>query len=912
MKFKVCFPIIVLVAFVWTISEGTEQNGDPVRTMKIQPDFAPPDRSLPSIVAHREVKRPRIGLVLSGGGARGIATIGVIEAFEESGVPIDFIAGTSIGSIIGGLYSAGYSLDGLKALVDTTDWETLLSLGDDSRRRDLFYDQKLAEDKSIIVLRFDGFEPVLPQAFSTGQRLTHYLNILVLQSVYHPASSFDELKIPFRAVATDLISGKRVVLGKGDLTDALRASVTVPLLFNPVRKDTTLLLDGGLTSNIPVEVAREWGADVVVAVDVTSPLRGASELNAPWEIADQVIGIAMQFGNKQQLEMADYVIRPEIGLHSSSDFTQRRFLIAQGKASALRVLAQLKNDRIRSEAPTGRIFQSAGFDYDRTVVPETWNRTFADLQAGVVHESQLRTMVSDLYETGVYENVEVLVHEYADTTVLVLEAHPYPVLRSVEFEGNMLIPSDSLKSAFESQLGKNLNAYDARHSMEEALEGYRRKGYSLARIASVDFDESSGTAVLVIDEGVVSRRTIIGTEKSKDYVIWRELPWDEGEVFQVDLVAEGLNNLYSTNLFEQISIKPRRVGPQNDEHLVIIDVRERYTDLLRLGMTIDNERNVQPSVDLRDENFLGIGSELGLHFFGGLRNRYYLGEFKANRIFDSYLTFNLKTYYDLMDFNVFKDEEINETRWNRVRSGEFREVRQGVSVAFGTQLERLGLVTIEVKTEKQRIWSIFEMPIDTAREYSVGSVKIGTRVDSRDRFPYPRSGVVMEFSYESGLIRTGDPVGFTKMFFSYESYETIFPRQTIRPRIQFGFGDETVPLTEQFRLGGHESFFGYREDNGRGRQLFLLSLQYRYQLPVDLLFRTYVKVRYDLGHIWEKAEQIRMKDLRHGVGFSLGLDTPIGPAEFSIGRAFYIRKDLFDNPLSYGPIVTYFKIGYAF
>ncbi|HEX9613931.1 MAG TPA: BamA/TamA family outer membrane protein, partial [Bacteroidota bacterium] len=516
------------------------------------------------------------------------------------------------------------------------------------------------------------------------------------------------------------------------------------------------------------------------------------------------------------------------------------------------------------------------------------------------------------YETGDFARVEVLVHEYPDTTLLVLEAAPFPVLRTVTFEGNSLIPDDSLNQVFAELLGKPINAHNARNSIERLLEVYRRRGYSLARVSSVDFDAPSGMAHLKIDEGVVTRRTIIGTSKTKDYVIWRELPWDEGEVFQVGSVAQGLNNLYGTNLFEQISIKPRRVGSQNQEHLVIIDVRERHTDLLRLGMTVDNERNIQPSIDLRDENFLGIGSELGVHFFGGLRNRYYLGEFKANRIFNSYLTFNLKAYYDLRDVNVFKNEDINPTRWNRVRSGEYREVHRGVSVAFGTQLERLGLVTIEVRTEQQRAWSIFETPIDTAIEHSIGALKVGTRVDSRDRFPYPKSGVVMEFSYESGLVRGGDPVGFTKMFFDYEWYETLFPRQTIRPKILFGFGDETVPFTEQFRLGGRDNFFGYREDNDRGRQLFLLSLQYRYQLPVDLLFETYLMVRYDLGHIWEKAEQIRIKDLRHGLGFTLGVDTPIGPAEVSVGRAFFIRKDLFDNPLSYGPIVTYFKIGYAF
>lgn len=894
-----------------TLSLVARQDGDPVRTWTIEPALTGSVKGLPSLVDHREVKRPRVGLVLSGGGARGIASIGVLEAFEEAGITIDFIVGTSIGSIIGGLYSAGYSLDQLKALVDTTDWDAILSLGDDARRKDLFYDQKLAEDKSILVLRFDGFSPVLPESFSTGQRLTHYLNVLVLQSVYNPAPTFDQLKIPFRAVATDLISGKRFVLDRGDLTEALRASVTVPLLFSPVQRDSTMLLDGGLTSNIPADVAREWGADIVVAVDVTSPLRTASELSAPWEIADQIIGIAMQLANREQLKAADFVVRPEIGSHLSTDFTELDSLVAKGKTATASMIGNVESRLRRWNENEGRVFGSVVFEYDSSIVEDVWADRIDTLGSRQVPESAVRQFMNDLYETGAFEHVKVHVREYPETTVLTLDARPNPVLSKVEIRGNVVVPSDTLRSSFDWLLGKRLNAHAARQSMEHLLEIYRNKGHSLARIQSASLDPTTGVATITVNEGIVHRRTIVGTKKTKDYVIWRELPWNEGEVFQVSKVAEGLDNLYSTNLFEQISIKTERAT--NDEQIVILNIRERYTDLIRLGMTIDNERNVQPSIDVRDENFLGIGSELGLRFFGGLRNRYYLGEFKANRIFNSYLTFNLKGYFDLRDVNVFTDENLqSQTRWNRVRSGEYRDVRQGASIAFGTQLERLGLFTVEGRHERQRIWNIFGQPLDTTREYTVSALKIGTRIDSRDEFPYPRDGVVMDFWYESGFVTEHEKVGFTKMLFSYEWYQSPFPGQTIRPKLLFGFGDETVPLTEQFRLGGHDSFFGYREDNARGRQLFLLSLQYRYLLPVNLLFDTYLIARYDLGHIWEKAEQIRIKDLRHGIGLTLAMDTPIGPAEFSVARALFIRKDLFESPLSYGPVATYFKLGYAF
>jgi NTE family protein len=907
----------ISLLFLFAATLCARQADEPLRQWTITPTLVASAR-LPALIPHRELKRPKIALVLSGGGARGTAAIGVLEAFEKLGVPIDFIAGTSIGSIVGGLYASGYSVKDLKAVIDTTNWEEILSLSSEARRKDLFYDQKLSEDKSLVVLRFDGLEPILPQAFSTGQRLTTYLNILSLQSIYHPDPSFDDLRIPFRAVATDLISGNRVVIDSGDLSEALRASVTVPLLFNPVKRDTTELLDGGLTSNIPADIAREWGADIVVAVDVTSPLRKASELNAPWEIADQIIGIAMQLANKEQLKFADYVIRPAIGNHSSTDFTNLDSLIERGEASALPVLNRVKRDFERRMMNAERddssnvILVHPTIQYDATSLDSVsltvmQNLTHHDsLSTGDLHRA-----ISELYATGWYEDLKMHVATFPDRSLVRLEEHRFPIVRKLVFEGNSVVPTDTLNAVCSFILDKPIN-HDMNHSvMRDLFEVYRSRGYSLARVRSMSFDRVTGTITIDLDEGVVYRRTIVGTTKTKDYVLWRELPWKEGDVFNVQAITDGLNNLYGTNLFEQVSIGVQKEGAQ-DHQIVTINARERYTDLIRLGMTVDNERNVQPSIDIRDENFLGVASELGVHFFGGLRNRYYLGEFKINRIFNSYLTFNLHGYYDLRDINVFKDGlSSNQAHWSRVREGEYREVREGTSASFGTQLERLGQVTIEGRSEYQRVWSIFNQPV-APETFHIRALKVSTRVDTRDRFPYPRDGTMMELSYESGKVRGADNVGFSKLFFDYQSYKTFFGRNAIRPRVMFGFGDETVPLTEQFTLGGQDTFFGYREDNSRGTQLLLLSLEYRYSLPIRILFDTYFKLRYDLGHIWEKAEQIRLKDMRHAVGIGLGFDTPIGPADFSIGRAFFIRKDLLHNPLSFGPVVAYFRIGYAF
>jgi NTE family protein len=166
----------------------------------------------------------------------------------------------------------------------------------------------------------------------------------------------------------------------------------------------------------------------------------------------------------------------------------------------------------------------------------------------------------------------------------------------------------------------------------------------------------------------------------------------------------------------------------------------------------------------------------------------------------------------------------------------------------------------------------------------------------------------MNFYYESTLISVVEGVSFTKMYFSYDKYQTIIKNHTIHPRIIIGVTD-ALKVIEKFSLGGQQNFFGYREDSERGRQLLIGSFEYQYKLPFNIFFDTYVKARYDLGSVWPSAEEMRLVDFKHGIGITVGFDTPLGPAEFAVGRGFYLREEL-DRPVSWGPIMIYFNIGY--
>ena len=192
---------------------------------------------------------PNVSLVLSGGGARGLSQIGILKAITEENLKFSMIVGTSMGSIVGGLFSAGYKIDELDSILTTANWNDFFSVSENTRN-ELFVDQKITEDKAILALRLDGLSPVIPTAINTGQKVSNFLNMLVLNAPLHITPSFDSLLYKYRAVSADLVSGRKVILDSGSLSLAMRASSSVSFFLEPVRMDSMILVDGGVVANI--------------------------------------------------------------------------------------------------------------------------------------------------------------------------------------------------------------------------------------------------------------------------------------------------------------------------------------------------------------------------------------------------------------------------------------------------------------------------------------------------------------------------------------------------------------------------------------------------------------------------------------------------------------------------------------
>lgn len=286
-----------------------------------------------------EKRRPRIGLVLSGGGARGLAHVGVIKILEEYGIQVDYVVGTSMGSLVGGLYASGYDAAALEKTALSIDWDNYLN--DRISRRDLSSDERKDQDRFVISVPFYRAEAPRITGIIEGVKLHSLLNRLL--SHVQSTRDFNDLPVPFKCIATDIYTGDAVILDRGHLPTALRASMSIPSIFTPVDIDGRLLVDGGLVMNFPVTVAREMGADIIIGVDVGTPLYGKEEVLTIPKIIDQMSSFKGADSTRRQRALCDILITPELDGFNSSDFSRTAELIDRGKKAALVHSAELQD-----------------------------------------------------------------------------------------------------------------------------------------------------------------------------------------------------------------------------------------------------------------------------------------------------------------------------------------------------------------------------------------------------------------------------------------------------------------------------------------------------------------------------------------------------------------------------------------
>ena len=363
--------------------------------------------------------RPRIGLVLSGGGARGAAHVGVLKVLDEMQVPIDAIAGTSMGAVVGGLYASGMNAADVEKLISSVNWQDAFQ--DRPPRAQLGFRRK-QDDRNFLVryslgVREYGF--VLPRGLVQGQKLEQVLRNAALPVA--EVRDFDRLPIPFRAIATDLETGELVLMGSGDLVTAMRASMSAPGVFSPAPRDGRLLVDGGLVENLPIDTARQMNVDVLIVVDVSFPLYSREELTSPLEVTNQAFAILIRAHTREQrakLRESDILIEPPLGRFPSADFSRVPQALKAGelaarldkaKLSALALDDAAYRQYLASRSPRSVVMPTIDFiraGSDSLEYTDLVAATMRDLTGKPLDKERVRDRLSSLYALDLFESID--------------------------------------------------------------------------------------------------------------------------------------------------------------------------------------------------------------------------------------------------------------------------------------------------------------------------------------------------------------------------------------------------------------------------------------------------------------------------------------------------------------------------
>ncbi len=898
------FPDVPVCIFMQS-EEQTKRSNSEKFTLEFVQD------TLPFGITYARVKyEPDVTLAMSGGGARGLAQIGLFKALVENGIHVNNIVGTSMGSIVGGLLALGYTIQELDSIAASTDWNELI-LGGEVERTELFFDQKTTLDKAFITLRLDGLNLVLPTSLNSGLRVSNFLTMLTLKAPVKVTKSFDDLRYNFRAVCTDLVSGNEVVLEKGSLGHALRASSSVSFLLAPVKYDTTMLVDGGLVANLPISAAKKMKSDLLLVFDTTSPLHDKNALKMPWNVADQMVSIPMIKLSNQELTNADVVLKPDLSNITNTDFDKIDDIIATGvnfgKNSSQILNEKFREAFVKKLAKPDEEYFNVDFICADKDVPGIIDLQIWDKER--ITTSQIYFLLYKIYSTGKYSDVSAEIKSHGMKSSLTIQTTKNFTVSKILVNGATLVNGEDIENRLKPLVNKPYNPEKLYKSLLEVLKLYRNKGYACVQPNIMSIDTKSGVIELEIVESKLDGISIMGNEKTDTGVILRDIPIRRHDFVSHDKIGTGLSNLRSSDLFSNIELNIEEI---DNRKILDIDVDEKVSSLIRLGLRVDNENFTQLWLDAREENFLGSATELGAAFTLGSRNRQYMVEHKANRIFNTYFTYRVQLFYKRNEISTYKDVELDtDSRFQRDKSGEYWQMHYGGAMSLGTQVGKFGKIFAEGKYQVDQIKNNFNYSGDIYRKNLVAG-RVTLAIDSRDDYPFPNSGFWVNTYYETAQELLGGEFAYAKFYFDYVNYFQMNGSHNFRPRLIFGFADATLPFSQQFSLGGQNMFYGLRSNEFRGRQIMVASMEYRYFINLKFLFDAYFKFRYDVGSVWSNREAIRWKDLRHGLGGAFAFNTPIGPAEFSFGRSFLIKRNLPESTFSWGPLFFYFTIGYEY
>ncbi len=372
-----------------------------------------------------KVERPSIGLTLSGGGARGFAHIGVLEVLDSLGVKVDYITGTSMGSIVGGMYAVGYTAEEIKDFALSMNWEGLFA-----SNKDLSYIHPAHRgnlQRRVIEIPIENRRLIFSTGAIEGQQVWNTLNEIFLH--VHNINDFAKLDIPFACIATNVETGKPVIIKEGNIVSAIRASMAMPSVFTAVERENLKLIDGGVANNFPVVVARDMGADLTIGVNVSQGLRPAEELRTPIDIIYQMGFYSDARSFHENRAATDIYIEPELAGFTAANFSNVELIIERGRVAARKAAPQLlelaqNNGRpasgVRSLRDITLIIDSVQFNGLKNVRPYVAHQAMNIYHGDTISASRLTQSVNRLFATNYFKRVHYNLNTLDENNVILI------------------------------------------------------------------------------------------------------------------------------------------------------------------------------------------------------------------------------------------------------------------------------------------------------------------------------------------------------------------------------------------------------------------------------------------------------------------------------------------------------------
>lgn len=418
----------------------------------------------------------KIGLVLSGGGIKGFGHLGTLELIDSLNIPIDYVVGSSIGAISAALYASGCSASEIKKIAYKTNWDEIFS--QNRKRNKLHFFQKQDVNKYQLSFALKGFKPTVPISLTSGQYAYEYL--LDLFKGYETIEDYNQLVVPFRCNATDIISGEEIVFDSGSIAQSLRASTSIPTVFSPLEYNNNLLVDGGLINNIPIDIAENIGAEYVIAVDVSKTEKNKNKLNSVFNIIQEIINLYGYQNKVDNLKNGDIIVSPDLNNYSlmSLDKQSLDAIAKEGKKAAykqLKKFVELKKETefIKLDALTTNSITIRKVILDKDLENDSLaNNFFKDNSK--IYKNDFLNKITMIRDNEKFFNLHYLFKKTKDKNIydLYLNANTNKsiIINDIIVNGNKKISDDFILSLFSIEMGDKLNIKKLNNEIEDAYK----------------------------------------------------------------------------------------------------------------------------------------------------------------------------------------------------------------------------------------------------------------------------------------------------------------------------------------------------------------------------------------------------------------------------------------------------------